>query len=107
MSEIRSAQLYSVCYYGASRSSLPAGVNAGRLKKPRLRNGAFASNYCLLRSYCSQDKGWSILSSLFMPLILCLTVAASVGIGVLSAYLAVIGILHACGRPSQPRPAEV
>ena len=45
--------------------------------------------------------------SLFMPLILCLTVAASVGIGVLSAYLAVIGILHACGRPSQPRPAEV
>jgi hypothetical protein len=46
--------------------------------------------------------------SLFMPLILCLTVAASVGIGVLSAYLAVIGILHACGRPSQsqPQPAE-
>ncbi|MGA7926346.1 MAG: hypothetical protein WCA20_10130 [Candidatus Sulfotelmatobacter sp.] len=44
--------------------------------------------------------------SLFMPLILCLTVAASVGIGVLSAYLAVIGILHACGRPSRPQPAE-
>jgi len=48
--------------------------------------------------------------SLFMPLILCLTVAASVGIGVLSAYLADIGILHACGRPSQPQsqpqPAE-
>jgi hypothetical protein len=39
--------------------------------------------------------------SLFMPLILCLTVAASVGIGVLSAYLAVFGILEACGRASQ------
>jgi hypothetical protein len=44
--------------------------------------------------------------SLFMPLILCVTVAASVGIGVLSAYLAVIGILEVCGRASQYRPAE-
>jgi hypothetical protein len=47
--------------------------------------------------------------SLFMPLILCVTVAASVGIGVLSAYVAVIGILQACSRasqPQQPRPAE-
>jgi hypothetical protein len=43
-----------------------------------------------------------------MPLILCLTVVASVGIGVLAAYTAVIGILHAFGRASQqqPRPAE-
>jgi hypothetical protein len=41
-----------------------------------------------------------------MPLILCLTVAASVGIGVLSAYLAVISILDLCGRASQSRPAE-
>jgi hypothetical protein len=43
-----------------------------------------------------------------MPLILCLTVVASVGIGVLTAYTLVIGILHAFGRPSQkqPRPAE-
>jgi hypothetical protein len=49
-----------------------------------------------------------ILISLFMPLILCLTVAASVGIGVLTAYTAVIGILHAFGRASQQqvRPAE-
>jgi hypothetical protein len=39
--------------------------------------------------------------SLFMPVILCLTVAASVGIGVLSAYLAVFGILEACGRAAQ------
>ena len=44
--------------------------------------------------------------SLFMPLILCLTVALSVGIGVLTAYVAVIGILQACGRASQLRPAE-
>jgi hypothetical protein len=50
-----------------------------------------------------------ILISLFMPLILCLTVVASVGIGVLAAYTAVIGILHAFGRASpqqQPRPVE-
>ncbi len=49
-----------------------------------------------------------ILISLFMPLILCLTVVASVGIGVLAAYTAVIGILHTFGRASQqqPRPAE-
>jgi hypothetical protein len=46
--------------------------------------------------------------SLFMPLILCLTVAASVGIGVLSAYLAVFGILEVCGRAAemQQRPTE-
>jgi hypothetical protein len=41
MPEIRSAQLYSVSYYGASGSSLPAGVNEGRLKKPRLRKWSF------------------------------------------------------------------
>jgi len=41
-----------------------------------------------------------------MPLILCLTVALSVGIGVLTAYVAVIGILQACGKASQMRPAE-
>jgi hypothetical protein len=39
--------------------------------------------------------------SLFMPLILCFTVALSVGIGVFTAYAAVIGILQACGRASQ------
>jgi hypothetical protein len=44
--------------------------------------------------------------SLFMPLILCVTVVASVGIGVIAAYGAVIGILQACGRASQQRPAE-
>jgi hypothetical protein len=50
--------------------------------------------------------------SLFMPLILCVTVVASVGIGVFSAYVAVFGILQACGRvshhpqPQLQRPAE-
>ncbi len=47
-----------------------------------------------------------IVIALFMPLILCVTVFASVGIGVLSAYVAVIGILEVCGRASQHRPAE-
>ena len=44
--------------------------------------------------------------SLFMPLVLVLTVVLSVGIGVLAAYGAVISILQACGRASQQRPAE-
>lgn len=44
--------------------------------------------------------------SLFMPLILCATVLVSVGLGVLAAYVTVIGILDICGPPSQPRPAE-
>lgn len=39
--------------------------------------------------------------SLFMPLILCVTVVASVGIGVFSAYAAVICILNAFGRTPQ------
>lgn len=53
--------------------------------------------------------GWLILISFFMPLILCLTVVLSVGIGVFVAYTAVIGILHAFGGAAQqtPRPAEV
>ena len=51
--------------------------------------------------------GWLILISLFMPLILCVTVAVSVGIGVVAAYLAVIGILHSFGRAAQqPRPQQ-
>jgi hypothetical protein len=43
--------------------------------------------------------------SLFMPLILCFTVVASVGFGVVSAYAAFMGILHAIGHSqSQPEP---
>ena len=40
--------------------------------------------------------------SMIMPLILLVTVVASVGFGVLAAYAAVIGILNAFGRPAQP-----
>jgi hypothetical protein len=40
-----------------------------------------------------------------MPLILCVTVVVSVGLGVLTAYVTVIGILEMCGRASQPLPA--
>jgi len=37
-----------------------------------------------------------------MPLILCVTVVASVGLGVLAAYAAIFGILHTFGRISRP-----
>jgi len=43
--------------------------------------------------------------SLFMPLILCVTVVASVGIGVAAAYGVVVGILYAFGQASLPRLA--
>ncbi len=39
-----------------------------------------------------------------MPLILLLTVVASVAFGVLAAYMVVFGILHSFGRPAQPEP---
>lgn len=42
--------------------------------------------------------------SLLMPLILCFTVIASVGLGVLAAYIAVFGILGTFGQPSRPEP---
>ena len=41
-----------------------------------------------------------------MPLVLCFTVVASLGIGVLTAYAAVSGILYAFGRSSRPEPAS-
>ncbi len=41
-----------------------------------------------------------------MPVILFVTVIASVGFGVLAAYLAVIGILHSFGPTTQPEPAR-
>jgi hypothetical protein len=44
--------------------------------------------------------------SLFMPLILCATVVASVSIGVVAAYVTVIGILQACARASKATPIE-
>lgn len=44
--------------------------------------------------------------SLFVPLILCFTVVGSVALGVVATYAAVIGILHAFGRASQPETAR-
>jgi hypothetical protein len=44
--------------------------------------------------------------SLFMPLVLCVTVIVSVGLGVLAAYAAFMGILHAVGHKSEPEPAR-
>jgi hypothetical protein len=41
-----------------------------------------------------------------MPLIVFVTVVASVGFGILAAYAAVIGILHTFGRASPPEPSR-
>ncbi len=41
-----------------------------------------------------------------MPVVLFLTVLASVSFGILAAYLAVIGILHTFGRSAQPEPTR-
>ncbi len=110
MFDIRSAQLYSVFYYGASGSSLAANFNPCRLKKPRRPNldRLHLIDCQSLRTMFSNriQIGWLTVISLFMPLILCLTVIASVGIGVIAAYAAVIGILQAFGRAAQQRLAE-
>lgn len=45
-----------------------------------------------------------LVISLFMPLILCFTVFASVSFGILAAYAVVFGILSTFGRPMQPEP---
>lgn len=44
--------------------------------------------------------------SYFMPIIIFVTVVASVGLGVFAAYAAVIGILHMFGPASQPEPSR-
>ncbi|HEY6339162.1 MAG TPA: hypothetical protein VIW68_11775 [Candidatus Sulfotelmatobacter sp.] len=41
-----------------------------------------------------------------MPLVLFATVIASVGLGILAAYAAFMGILHAIARKSQPEPVR-
>ena len=50
-------------------------------------------------------KGGLNVTSLFMPLVLCFTVIASVSLGVIAAYAAVIGILQAVGGTSRTEPA--
>jgi hypothetical protein len=42
-----------------------------------------------------------------MPLILCVTVIASVSLGILAAYIAVFGILSTFGQPQRPETAPV
>ena len=42
-----------------------------------------------------------------MPVIVLLTVIASVGLGILAAYLVVTGILLSFRRPPQPQPQPV
>jgi hypothetical protein len=46
-----------------------------------------------------------IVIAFLMPLIVLLTVVASVGLGVLSAYFAIMGILLTFGRAPQAEPA--
>jgi len=40
-----------------------------------------------------------------MPFILCITVIACVGLGILAAYVAVLGILSTFPHPAPPAPA--
>ncbi|HLZ41486.1 MAG TPA: hypothetical protein VKQ11_11010 [Candidatus Sulfotelmatobacter sp.] len=44
------------------------------------------------------------MNSLLMPFILCFTVVASVGFGILAAYAAIFGILSTFGRSARPEP---
>jgi len=50
--------------------------------------------------------GWLIVTSLMMPVVLFFTVVASVGFGVLAAYLAVFTILSTFRHPAKPEPAR-
>ena len=52
------------------------------------------------------SKDSTIVISLFMPVILLVTVIASLGFGVLAAYAVVLGILSAFGRKRQPEPVR-
>jgi hypothetical protein len=45
------------------------------------------------------------VTAFLMPVILCLTVVASVSLGILAAYIAVFCILATFGRPARPEPA--
>jgi hypothetical protein len=46
------------------------------------------------------------VNSFFVPFILCFTVVASVGLGIIATYGAVIGLLHTFGRSSQLEPTR-
>jgi hypothetical protein len=51
------------------------------------------------------ERDFKTVIAFLMPVILCLTVVASVSLGILAAYIAVFGILATFGRPSRPEPA--
>ena len=46
------------------------------------------------------------MNAVLMPLILLLTVVASVAFGILATYVVVLGILHSFGRAAQPEPTR-
>jgi hypothetical protein len=46
------------------------------------------------------------VNPLFVPVLLFVTVVASVSFGILAAYAAVFGILQTFGRASRPEPAS-
>jgi hypothetical protein len=52
------------------------------------------------------EKGFTTVISLLMPIVLFLTVIASVGFGVLAAYVAVFGILRTFEPASQTEPSR-
>ena len=54
-----------------------------------------------------KELGARIVIAFFMPVIVFLTVIASVGLGILAAYLVVTGILLSFGRPQRPEPLPV
>lgn len=51
-------------------------------------------------------QGWPVVISLMMPVLLSLTVVASVSFGVLAAYALVLGILAVFGHSDKPEPAR-
>jgi hypothetical protein len=56
----------------------------------------------------ANSKDWIlIVTALIMPFVLFLTVIASVGFGVLAAYVAIAGIFLTFGRPSRPEPVPM
>jgi hypothetical protein len=73
--------------------------------KHHRRNFRVVESYAGSIPYCAYKVGENVIS-LFVPVILCFTVVASVGLGIGATYATVIGILHAFGRASQPEVAR-
>jgi len=73
------------------RALAPEGASRIQIYEIRIRG----IRYCV-------DKVGGNLISLYVPVVLCFTVLASVGIGIGATYATVIGILHTFGRASRP-----